>query len=178
MKKLDAIQVIERFDKQGRFVFTKQDFKKLFPNETQKSLEESLHRLVVAGILVRACRGIYVNEKAQSKDSYIIEHIAKALRRGAYNYVSLESILSEYGLISQIPISHLTVMTTGRSGTYKTPYGVIEFTHTKRAIPTILKSMLTVEGRPLRVAVKEVAQRDLKRIGRNVHLLRSGDSDE
>ncbi len=34
---------------------------------------------------------------------------------GEYNYVSLESMLSEYGLISQIPIDRLTVMTTGRN---------------------------------------------------------------
>ncbi len=41
----------------------------------------------------------------------------------------LESALSEYGVISQIPIDRLTIMTTGRKGHYKTPYGTIEFTH-------------------------------------------------
>ena len=167
MKKWDAIQVISEFDKQGRFVFTKHDLAKLFPNDHLKTLEESLNRLVKAGILVRACRGIYVNERAQSMDGYLIEHIAKALRRGEYNYVSLESILSEYGLISQIPVSHLTVMTTGRSGVYKTPYGVIEFTHTKRPIMDLLNSMRKVEKRPLRVATKAAAVRDLNRVGRN-----------
>lgn len=171
MNKMHAIQVLSDFDRQGRFVFTKHDFAKLFPNEAMKTLEESLCRLVKAGILVRASRGVYVNEKAQSRDSYLIEHIAKALRRGEYNYISLESILSEYGLISQVPMSHLTVMTTGRRGTYKTPYGVIEFTHTKRPVANLLSSMRKIEKRPLRVASKEAAIRDLKRVGRNVHLL-------
>jgi len=83
-----------------------------------------------------------------------MEHIAKALRRGEYNYVSLESILSEYGLISQIPMDRLTVMTTDRSGIYKTPYGVIELTHTKRPVADLLDSMQKVEGRPLRIATK------------------------
>jgi predicted transcriptional regulator of viral defense system len=171
MKKMQAIKVINEFDKQGRFVFTKHDLTALFPHDNTKTLEEGLNRLVKARILVRACRGVYVNEHARSMDSYLIEHIAKALRRGEYNYVSLESILSEYGLISQIPMSLLTVITTGRSGTYKTPYGIIEFTHTKRSVSDMLNSMRKVEMRPLRVATKEAAVRDLKRVGRNVHLL-------
>src|SRR5580692_3172076 len=127
MKKMYAIRVINELDQQGRFVFTKHDLATLFSHDSAKTLEEGLNRLVKTGILVRACRGIYVNEHARSMDSYLIEHIAKALRRCDYNYFSLESILSEYGLISQIPMSLLTVMTTGRSGIYKTPYGMIEF---------------------------------------------------
>ena len=47
---------------------------------------------------------------AHSFDGYVIEQIAKTLRRGEYNYVSLESILSEYGLISQIPIDSLILI--------------------------------------------------------------------
>src|SRR5262245_49263116 len=128
------VSMVIDFDRNGRFVFCKRDFFKMFPEDNQKTLEEGLIRLVKAGILVRACRGIYVNDDAQCKNSYVIEHIAKALRRGEYSYVSLESILSEYGVISQIPIDRLTVMTTGRKGIYQTPYGVIEFTHTKRSV--------------------------------------------
>jgi len=92
------------------------------------------------------------------------------LRRGDYSYVSLESALSEYGAISQIPIDRLTVMTTGRKGEYKTPYGTIEFTHTKRNLQNILQSMRDV-GRPLRLANPMAAWRDLKRTGRNTHLV-------
>lgn len=175
MKKVEAIQAIRAFDKKGRFVFTKQDFSKVFPKENQKTLDEGLARLVKAGLLTRACRGIYVNEFANSMDSYVIEHIAKHLRRGDYSYVSLESMLSEYGVISQIPVDRLTVMTTGRKGAYKTPYGTIEFTHTKRSLDDILDSAYRVANRPLRVAKKETAIRDLKRVGRNVHLMKEDD---
>jgi predicted transcriptional regulator of viral defense system len=178
MKKMHAIQVISDFDKKGRFVFTKHDLAMMFSEDNLKALEEGLNRLVKAGILGRACKGIYVNAQARSVDSYLIEHIAKTLRRGEYNYISLESALSEYGLISQIPIHHLTVMTTGRSGIYKTLYGVIEFTHTKRPVASILSSMHKVEKRPLRIATKETAIRDLKRVGRNVHLLREKEEEE
>ena len=171
MNKIFAIQMLNKLDKQGRYVLNLYDLAKMFPEDNPKTLHEGLNRLVKAGLLSRACRGVYVNDKAQGFDSYVIEHIAKALRTGEYNYVSLESILSEYGLISQIPIDRLTVMTTGRSGTYKTPFGVIEFIHTKRSVNDIVDSILSVPGRPLRIAKKDTALRDLKRVGRNIHLL-------
>ena len=171
MNKVYANQKLMDLDKKGRYVFNLYDLSEMFPEDSPKTLHEGLGRLVKAGLLSRACRGIYVNDNAQSFDSYVIEHIAKALRMGEYNYVSLESILSEYGLISQIPIDRLTVMTTGRSGTYKTPYGVIEFTHTKRSANDIIKGIQSVPGRPLRIAKKATALRDLKRIGRNINLL-------
>lgn len=171
MKKLEAIRVLREFDKKGKYVFTKHDMAKLFPHDSPKALNVSLNRLVKARLIKRAFNGIYVNDHAQCFDSYTIEHIAKALRRNEYNYVSLESILSEYGIISQIPLDRLTVMTTGRKGIYKTIYGVIEFTHTKRSIINILDHVQRIKGRPLRIATKEAAVRDLKRVGRNLHLL-------
>ena len=177
MKRLEAIQILREFDKKGKYVFIKHDMAKLFSHDNPKALAEGLNRLVKAGLIKRACRGIYVNDNAQCFDSYTIEHIAKALRRNAYNYVSLESMLSEYGVISQIPLDLLTVMTTGRKGVYKTQYGVIEFTHTKRSVINILSHIQTITGRPLRVATKETALRDLKRVGRNLHLIQSESID-
>ena len=176
--KLTAIQALAQFAERGIYVFHKKDMFKLFPMDNRKALEEGLSRLVKSGILKRACRGVYVNENAKCFDSYAIEHIAKTLRRGEYNYVSLESMLSEYGAISQIPIDRLTIMTTGRKGTYATPYGIIEFTHTKRNVSDILAHIQTVPNRPLRVATKETAVRDLKRVGRNTELLLDEVSDE
>lgn len=171
MNKTEAFKVLRELDKIGKYVFTKHELAKFFPEDNAKTFTEGLNRLVKAGLLRRACRGIYVNPHAQSFDSFVIERIAKALRRGEYNYVSLESILSEYGVISQIPIDRLTVMTTGRKGIYKTPYGIIEFTHTQRAIADIINHIKTTDNRPLRVASKEIALRDLKRVGRNTHCL-------
>jgi len=171
MKRIEAINSFKQWDRRSKFVYTKHDLAKLFPDESPKTLSESLNRLVKDGLLRRACRGIYVNEHAASFDANIIEHIAKALRRGHYNYISLESMLSEHGVISQIPIDRLTVMTTGRGGTYKTPYGVIEFTHTKRPISEIINHIKSIDQRPLRIVGKEIAWRDLKRVGRNIHLV-------
>lgn len=178
MNQLNAINALKDFDKRGKYVFIKRDMAKLFPLDHEKTLDAGLSRLVKTGLIKRACRGVYVNDNAQSFDSYVIEHIAKALRRSAYNYVSLESALSECGAMSQIPLGVLTVMTTGRKGVYKTLYGTIEFTHTKRNVENILNHIQTISGRPLRVAMKETALRDLKRVGRNLHLLQSEENDD
>src|SRR5262245_2484325 len=132
MNRLAAINVLRTWDKRGKYVFTRHELIKFFPQDNPKTLTEGINRLVKDNLLVRACRGIYVNPHATTTNSYTIEHIAKALRYGEYNYVSLESMLSEYGVISQIPIDRLTVMTTGRKGIHKTPFGTIEFTHTQR----------------------------------------------
>ncbi|WP_106478020.1 type IV toxin-antitoxin system AbiEi family antitoxin [Phytohalomonas tamaricis] len=166
-----ALRTFDDWDAQQRHVFTHHDLAKLFLDDSPKALQEGINRLVRQGILERPTRGIYVYARARSCDAYVLEHIAVAMRRGEYSYVSLESALSEYGAISQIPMDRLTVMTTGRKGTYKTPYGTIEFTHTKRPLAALLKRMKDI-GRPLRFATLEGAWGDLKRVGRNTHLVK------
>lgn len=178
MNRLAAFNALKLLDQYRKFVFLYHDIKKLFPNESRSAFNASLARLVKDGLIIHVATGVYLNPNAKSTDVHVIEHIAKALRRGFYNYISLESMLSEYGVISQIPVSRLTVMTTGRRGLYHTPYGTIEFTHTKRAIPEILKSIIRDEQRPLRLATKMTAIRDLKRVGRNTHLLNEDEADE
>ena len=171
MNKERAHKVLKSQDRKGRYVFSNHDLHKLFPEDSLKTFNEGLSRLVKSGILKHACRGVYVNEESRQFDSYTIEHIVKTLRRGEYNYVSLESMLSEYGVISQIPIDRLTIMTTGRKGIHNTAYGIIEFTHTKRTVTDILDNTSRISGRPLRIASKEAALRDIKRVGRNVNLI-------
>ncbi len=171
MNKEHAINVLREQDRQDKYVFSNHDLHKIFPEDSFKTFNEGLKRLIKSGLLKRACRNVYVNEEARQFDSYTIERIAKTLRRGEYNYVSLESILSEYGVISQIPIDRITIMTTGRKGIYNTAYGVIEFTHTKRTVKDILKNTTKINERPLRIASKQAALRDLKRVGRNMNLV-------
>ncbi len=171
MKQELAISRLNELDSKGRYVFLHRDLAKIFHEDSPRSLNDSLARLVKTGLLERPARGVYVYGLAKNKNtSKTVELIATALRRGEYNYVSLESALSSYGVISQIPVDRLTVMTTGAKGTYKTDYGVIEFTHTKRSVADILSQVITTD-RPLRVASKVAALRDLKRVGRNTHLI-------
>lgn len=178
MRLPEVIKLLRELDKIGRFVFSKQELQLIFCNDHAKAFTATLTRLVKANILTRACHRVYVNPNALSIDSYIIEHIAKALRPKSFNYVSLESMLSEYGVISQIPVDRITIMTTGRGRVHTTPYGVIEYTHTKRLKDNLINGTIPVEGRPLLVASKLTAWRDLKRVGRNLHLVNLKELEE
>jgi hypothetical protein len=169
MDKLAAINTLDKFSLQGRYVFHLNDLKDMFFGESERALKASLKRLVDADILTRAVQCVYVYKRAP-KDSFILEHIVKTVRRGEYNYVSLESALSHYGVISQIPLDRLTVMTTGRGGEFKTPWGVIELTHTQRSASDILSGTVETKS-PIKFAKKETALRDLRRVGRNTHLI-------
>lgn len=169
MNKTDAIKRLFDWSRRGRYVFTRQDLGRIFFEERPGTVQAGLDRLVRDGLLERPVRKVYVCPMGRC-DSYALEHVAKAMRRGEFSYVSLESALSEYGVISQIPAACLTVMTTGRKGRYGTPYGDIEFTHTKRPAAAILAGVRDV-GRPLRLATAACALRDLKRTGRDIYPL-------
>lgn len=178
MKKIELIRKLTELDRRGVHVLARRDIEKLFPDEGEKAMEKSLQRMVADGLLQRVARGLYVNPAATSKNRWVAEEIAKALRPGCLYYVSLESMLSEYGAISQIPINRMTVMTTGKSGVVDTPYGVIEFTHTKRGVADILNRTEQTKGRPLRIAIREAAIRDLLRVGRNANMIDRGEPDD
>jgi hypothetical protein len=62
-------------------------------------------------------------------------------------------------------------MTTGAKGIHETPFGTIEFTHTKRTIPDILERTIFIKDRPLRIAKKHAAVTDLLRVGRNTDMI-------
>lgn len=172
MKSLEAIRRFSDLDKKyARCVYSRDDLNAIFPEDTPRGLEKSIERLVNEEIIERVSRGIYVFSYAASKGSRLIESIASVMRRSAFNYVSLESALSEYGRISQIPVGVITIMTTGRAGRYKTPYGIIEFTHTQRSGSSLSNRISTLDDRPLPVATEMAALSDLKRVGRNLNMV-------
>lgn len=178
MTKIQLIRKLSELDRRGIHLLARRDMTKLFPDESGKAMEKSLQRMVADGLLQRVAKGLYLNPAAASKSRWIAEEIAQALRPGCLSYVSLESMLSEYGAISQIPVDRITVMTTGRSGVHKTPFGTIEFTHTKRTRSSILGRTLAAKGRPLRVATRSAAVRDLLRVGRNANMIIQDELEE
>lgn len=178
MNKMEAINKLAALDRMGIYVLAKSDLAKAFPDEKEKAFEKSLQRLVADGILQRVAKGIYVNAMAKSRKGNVIEDIAAVLRRGHYSYVTRESMLSEYGVISQVPMSRITLMTTGANGVYDTPYGTIEFTHTKRRPAELIRRTIAVKGRPLRLATKQAAIADLVRAGRNTSMIDTKELDD
>jgi uncharacterized protein YjiS (DUF1127 family) len=177
MRALEAIKILDAWDRKGRQVFRVEDLRKLMPESSEKTFVESVRRLVVQGLLERATNGIYINPRSTAPRTNLLEKIAVALRRGAWSYISAESALSEHGAISQIPVGLITVMTTGRSGRFDTPFGAIEFSHTSRAPEDIFEGTIETE-RPLRLAKPLTAWRDLQRMGRNLHMVSMSDLEE
>lgn len=172
MKRMALINSLSALEHRGVYVLTKKDMEKLFPSENEKTMEKSLQRMVKEGLLIKAARGVYVYALAAARNAgWVVEEVAKALRPGKVSYVSLESMLSEHSVISQIPVNRLTVMTTGAGGLHETPFGTIEFTHTQRSVPDILDRTVFVKGRPLRIATKRAALQDLLRVGRNTDMI-------
>lgn len=171
MQTVQAIKLLQEQDAQSRYVFAKRDLSKILNNESQKTFDETLSRLVKENILIRAARGVYVYAQSRHLGESTIDHVIVTLRRGEYSYVSLETATSQWGLISQAPIDLITVMTTGRKGTYSTPWGRIEFTHTKRDPQSILNNTTLQNNSPLRIATEDTAVRDLRRVGRNTNMM-------
>ena len=178
MKKVEFIHKLAELDRKGVYVLSKRDIEQMFPEEDVKALEKSLQRLVVDKLLLRVAKGVYLNPYASSKNSRAIEQVAKALRPDSFSYISLESILSEYGVISQIPMSRITIMTTGAKGVFETPLGTIDFTHTKRSPDSLIGRTLHDERRPLRIAKKKAAVQDLYRVGRNTNMINQEELEE
>jgi len=88
------------------------------------------------------------------------------------NYLSLETVLSDAGVISQIPMNRIMVMSSGRSCVIECgSWGSIEFVKTRQD-PEDLVGQLTYDGksRLWRASVKQ-ALRDMRATHRNVDLI-------
>lgn len=169
MKFSEAINQLGSLESKGVTMFTKNDLGVVF-KERGDTLASTVKRLAKYGTLKKVSNGVYANAMAKQSE-YMLYKAASFLRPTSINYLSNESVLSNMSIISQQMLDRITVMTTGRSGTFKTPFGVVEFTHTKRNPLSILKQTSKAPGIPIRLANKIVAVRDLKRIGRNVNMI-------
>ena len=171
MKLLDAQGKLDKISKQDSvYLFTSQDLGILFA-ESGETLRSTLKRLVAAKLIKKVGNGIYGLDKIIESQKEALSLVAAKLRSGEVNYLSAESVLCNHSIISQQMLDRMTVMTTGRSGTFKTPFGVIEFTHTKRNPIDILKATHISSSYAIRLADPHLAYRDLKRIGRNLNMV-------
>ncbi|PCK08992.1 MAG: hypothetical protein COA42_06150 [Alteromonadaceae bacterium] len=171
MKLTTLTDMLDLASKNETYAFSNKMLGSYFPAESKQNLKKTIERAITTGVLTRACRGVYLYPKGNVNNSYTLESIALALRSGGYSYISLETALSECSIISQMTISHLTVMTTGRSQTYATPHGVVELTHTSRTEKDIIENTYKQNQRPLRIAKPALALSDLKRVNRNLHMV-------
>jgi len=170
MQHSEAQRILDSWDRQGRYVYSVKDLSLLL-SEKDATLKQTLKRFVESGLLQHVAQGTYLYSYSRHRGPYTIEAIAQSLRRREYNYVSYESALSEYGIISQIPLDRITLATTGRKGEFQTPYGVIEFTHTMRSPLEIIKNTVARPPHLLRIATADFALQNLKDSGRNLNMI-------
>jgi hypothetical protein len=154
------------------YLFRFNDLSSLFPDMSESAFKALLSRAVKAGYLTRLCRGLYLDEKRMPKTGLLLYHAATQLRADHFNYLSLESVLSDAGVISQIPINWISMMSSGRSSLISCgKFGHIEFIHTNQK-PNEIKNELTYDlDRGLWRASIQLALRDMKVTHRNCDLI-------
>lgn len=165
-------QWLENHADHNRYLFTSQDLKILFPTLSENAFKSLLSRSVKSGLLLRVCRGLYTYKKAIPPTGCLLFHAAARLRAQEFNYLSLESVLSEVGVISQIPFNRIFIMSSGCSNLISCgPFGSIEFVHTSQK-PTQLQDHLSYDERyGLWRASVPLALRDMKATHRNCDLI-------
>lgn len=131
-----------------------------------------LSRATKAGLLKRVCRGIYFYPVPDYSAGYLLFQAAARLRAGEFNYLSLETVLSDAGVISQVPMNWISLMTSGRSHVVDCgDYGHIEFVHTAQR-PEDMSDALTYDSeRHLWRASVRQALRDMKATRRSMELV-------
>src|SRR5260363_323513 len=150
MRVRELVMTLEHSDKAGIWAFSLQTLKQLLPENTQ-ALLKALARHSQARRIERVARGLYVNPRARCLPSDVLSALVSFLRPWAFNYLSLESALSEAGWFSQMP-TRLTLTTTGHSQTFKTAYGTVEFVHTRQKSHPLRDELVFDPRRKLAIA--------------------------
>lgn len=165
-----AIEFLNFLTSEGVLYFGLQDLRLWTKKqETDDALRKSLKRHTKIGLFKKVWENIYINGLNNPYDNDAFSHyqLSSALRPREYTWESLESRLSQLGVISQIP-NRLTFMTTGKSGVVETILGTFEFSHVPdEYLPDI---RLFSETGILHATAKQ-AWKDLQYINRNLDLV-------
>lgn len=165
-------QWLEQNANNEHYLFSMHDFRVLCSNLSESSFKTLLSRAVHSGHLVRICRGIYLYKKASPPTGLLLFHTAALLRVNEFNYISLETALSDAGIISQIPINWITIMSSGRSNTISCgEFGTIEFIHTNKKPNDLIDQLSYDTNCKLWRASIALALKDMKVTHRNCDLI-------
>lgn len=135
------------------------------------SFTKFLADCVKKGTIRRMASGVFESAITPAEPTTAIYKIINKLRGHVLNYISLESQLSHSGDISQVIMGRVTVMTKGRSGVFHTPYGTIEFIHTKKTLASLMPNLYFDNEIKMYRATTAQAIADLKSCNRNLHML-------
>ena len=150
-------------------LFTLADLRQALPELSPGAFKVLMSRAERASLFTRICRGLYLYPKVPYQKGLLLFHAAARLRAGEFNYISLESALSEAGVVSQQPINWITVMSSGRRNMIRCgEWGTIEFVHTSRRPENICDQLVFDVRCHLWRASVPLALRDMKAARRNL----------
>ena len=154
------------------YLFLLQDIRALYPDLSDAAFKTLLSRVARAGCLDRLCRGLYLHKGAFVPDGRLLFHAAAYLRSHEFNYISLETALSDAGVISQIPMNWISIMSSGRSNIISCGHwGTIEFIHTQQKPEELAGQLVYDSNCKLWRASVALALRDMKATHRNCDLI-------
>lgn len=172
-------QGLDRLASPERSLFTPSDMRALLPDISDRAYRALLSRAAQGGRLERVCRGLYIYHPARPVSGLLLFHAAARLRAHEFNYISLETALSDSGVISQLPINWITLMSSGRTNTISCGrWGSIEFVHTRQKAANLASSLIYDARCRLWRASTAQALRDMKVARRNLDLINWSIADE
>ncbi|MBD8089198.1 hypothetical protein IFT48_04325 [Pseudomonas fluorescens] len=136
----------------------------------------AMSRHCKAGLIERMGPKLYANPFLKPP-AFGLYRLANFLRPNEDFYLSVESVLSEHGWISQMPFC-LTFVTTGRSYRYTTLLGDIDFVHTEESTQAWMGKLERNQQRQIWEATPDKALEDLRRYARNLDLVLPEDERE
>jgi len=153
-------------------LFTPADLRSVVPQLSDAAFNTLLSRAVSSGHLQRICRGLYRYDTYPSSLPFSLSQAATKLRPMDLNYLSLETVLSDSGVISQIPMNRIMVMSSGRSSIFDCHHwGSIEFVHTQQKPSSLVEHLhYDTQNNMWRASVKQ-ALRDMKATHRSTDLI-------
>lgn len=154
------------------YLFLYKDLRAICSELSDTAFKTLLSRAVSSAILVRVCRGIYLYPQTTPTDGLLLFRVAALLRFDKFNYISLETVLSDVGIISQVPINWITIMSSGRSSIITcSTFGTIEFVHTKQEPNELIEQLHYDQACGLWRANPTLALRDMRMARRNLDLI-------
>jgi len=160
-------------------VFALSDLRALLPTHQHGAFKSVVTRLEKRGDLIRVCRGIYILPESTLRGSDLLGRTAARLRANQFNYLSLETVLSDAGVISQIPVNRIMLMSSGRSSVISCGvYGTIEFVHTRKKAADLAADLSYDSHSQLWRASVPLALQDMRDTQRDTGLMNWEATDE
>ncbi len=178
MTKIRTVErTLQSLTDENHYLFSTADLRALLPGVSDPAFKSLIHRLCRNGCLSRLVKDLFLFPQAPFDNGLVLFHAAAKLRDAHFNYLSLETVLSREGLISQIPLQWISLMSSGRS--YRMvcrEFGTIEFVHTRRKPSAVLQHLTYDPAFRLWVADKELALQDMKNTRRPMELVKDDES--